>query len=169
MIYIALGSNMGDRETYLYKALRTMEQEGINVIVESSLYETAPVGYTEQPSFYNMVVGVLSDQTPDALLETLQRIELRFGRERLIKNGPRTLDLDILLYNGEDIQSKHLTVPHPRMHERAFVLVPLAEIAPEEHVQGMTIQSLCDRLPESERQEVVRVGRLTQMIDETGI
>lgn len=164
MIYIALGSNIGDRETYLYKALRSMEEKGIDVIVESSVYETAPVGYTEQPSFYNMVIGVRTDLLAEELLARLQRIELDFGRERIMKNGPRTLDLDILLYNGEDIQSKHLTVPHPRMHERAFVLVPLAEIAPEAQVQGVTIQALRDRLPDSERQDVACVGRLAQLV-----
>ena len=131
MIYIALGANIGDRARQLSAAIDEMERTGLHVTKQSSVYETAPVGYTEQPSFFNMVIEVESHQSSDELLNTLQQIEQRLGRERLFKNGPRTIDLDILFYNGEDIQSEHLTVPHPRMAQRAFVLLPLAELAPE--------------------------------------
>lgn len=164
MIYIALGANIGDRARQLSAAIDEMERTGLHVTKQSSVYETAPVGYTEQPSFFNMVVEVESRQSSDELLKTLQQIEQRLGRERLFKNGPRTIDLDILFYNGEDIQSEHLTVPHPRMQERAFVLAPLAEIAPELVVRGRTVASWFEGLPMTDRQDVVRLQLLTNLV-----
>lgn len=164
MIYIALGANIGDRARQLSAAIDEMERAGLHVTKQSSVYETAPVGYTEQPSFFNMVVEVESRQSSDELLNTLQQIEQRLGRERLFKNGPRTIDLDILFYNGEDIQSEHLTVPHPRMQERAFVLAPLAEIAPELVVRGRTVASWFEGLPMTDRQDVVRLQLLTNLV-----
>ena len=164
MIYIALGANIGDRARQLSAAIDEMERTGLHVTKQSSVYETAPVGYTEQPSFFNMVVEVESRQSSDELLKTLQQIEQRLGRERLFKNGPRTIDLDILFYNGEDIQSEHLTVPHPRMQERAFVLAPLAEIAPELVVRGQTVASWLEGLPMTDRQDVVRLQLLTNLV-----
>lgn len=164
MIYIALGANIGDRAGQLSAAIDEMERTGLRVTKQSSVYETAPVGYTEQPSFFNMVVEVESRQSSDELLKTLQQIEQRLGRERLFKNGPRTIDLDILFYNGEDIQSEHLTVPHPRMQERAFVLAPLAEIAPELVVRGRTVASWFEGLPMTDRQDVVRLQLLTNLV-----
>lgn len=164
MIYIALGANIGDRARQLSAAIDEMERTGLHVTKQSSVYETAPVGYTEQPSFFNMVVEVESHQSSDELLNTLQQIEQRLGRERLFKNGPRTIDLDILFYNGEDIQSEHLTVPHPRMQERAFVLAPLAEIAPELVVRGQTVASWLEGLPMTDRQDVVRLQLLTNLV-----
>lgn len=165
MIYIALGANIGERANQLSAAIKEMENVGLTVTKQSSVYETAPVGYTEQPSFYNMVVEVTSSLSAEEVLNQLQRIERELGRERLFKNGPRTIDLDILLYNGEDIQSKHLSVPHPRMHERAFVLVPLAEIAPQVEVDGRTIQSLLSDLPEADRKDVVRLQLLMNLVE----
>ena len=164
MIYIALGANIGERAGQLSAAIDEMGRAGLRVTKQSSVYETAPVGYTEQPSFYNMVVEVESRQSSDELLKTLQQIEQRLGRERLFKNGPRTIDLDILFYNGEDIQSEHLTVPHPRMQERAFVLAPLAEIAPELVVRGRTVASWLADLPMADRQDVVRLQLLTNLV-----
>lgn len=164
MIYIALGANIGERAAQLSAAIDEMERAGLHVTKQSSVYETAPVGYTEQPSFFNMVVEVESRQSSDELLNTLQQIEQRLGRERLFKNGPRTIDLDILFYNGEDIQSEHLTVPHPRMQERAFVLAPLAEIAPELVVRGRTVASWLERLSMTDRQDVVRLQLLTNLV-----
>ena len=101
------------------------------MVSTSSIYETEPVGYTEQASFLNMVVKVETDFTPFELLETTLTIEEELGRKRELKWGPRTLDLDILMFNQENIKSEKLTVPHPRMQERAFVMVPLKEIAIE--------------------------------------
>ncbi|MCT4784633.1 MULTISPECIES: 2-amino-4-hydroxy-6-hydroxymethyldihydropteridine diphosphokinase [Exiguobacterium] len=165
MMYVALGSNIGDRARYLHEAIEAMEAEGLRVTSRSSVYETAPVGYIEQPSFYNMVVQVVTARSAEDALERLQHIERQLGRERLFKNGPRTIDLDILVYNGEDIQSKHLSVPHPRMHERAFVLAPLAEIAPTLEVRGQTVQNLFLALPETERRDVVRLESLQSLVD----
>ena len=164
MMYVALGSNIGERANYLAEAIQAMAVNGLQVTKESSVYETAPVGYTDQPSFYNMVVEVEPSLSAEAALLQLQQIERDLGRERLFKNGPRTIDLDILVYNSEDIQSKQLTVPHPRMHERAFVLAPCAEIAPAVEVKGMTVRALLEALPASERQDVVRLGPLQSLV-----
>jgi 2-amino-4-hydroxy-6-hydroxymethyldihydropteridine diphosphokinase len=112
-----------------------------------------------------MVVEVDSTMPAEASLLQLQQIEQALGRERLFKNGPRTIDLDILVYNSEDIQSKQLTVPHPRMQERAFVLAPFAEIAPAIEVKGMTVRALLEALPASERQDVVRLGPLQSLVN----
>lgn len=165
MIYVALGSNIGERASYLHEAIQAMEADGLQVTKQSDVYETAPVGYTEQPSFYNMVVEVATTRSAEEVLSLLQQIEQRLGRKRLFKNGPRTIDLDILVFNGEDIQSKHLSVPHPRMHERAFVLAPLAEIAPSLEVRGKTVQKLLVALPESERSDVIRLEPLQSLVN----
>ncbi|MCA1322097.1 2-amino-4-hydroxy-6-hydroxymethyldihydropteridine diphosphokinase [Bacillus tianshenii] len=128
--YIALGSNQGDRAELLYRAIRKLEEDKeVEVERTSSIYETDPVGYTDQEKFLNMVIKVNTSYAPLELLKVLQEIEHFFGRERKIRWGPRTLDLDILLYNQENIENEELIIPHPRMWERAFVLVPLIEIA----------------------------------------
>jgi 2-amino-4-hydroxy-6-hydroxymethyldihydropteridine diphosphokinase len=102
----------------------------VNVLAVSSVYETAPVGYTDQADFLNLVVKIEMDISAHELLEVCQKIEQGLGRERTIRWGPRTADLDILLYNNDNIAVEKLTVPHPRMQERAFVLIPLLEIEP---------------------------------------
>lgn len=128
--YIALGSNQGDRADILCRAIRRLgENKEVEVEKTSSMYETDPVGYTEQAKFLNMVIKVNTSYAPLELLKFLQETEHFFGREREIRWGPRTLDLDILLYNQENIENEELIIPHPRMWERAFVLVPLIEIA----------------------------------------
>lgn len=129
--YIALGSNLGDRFGYLTQAIILLEgQEKISVINTSSIYETDPVGYTAQDQFLNMVIKVETSLSPVELLDTCLEIELKLGRKREIKWGPRTLDLDILLYNHEIVETEKLTLPHPRMSERAFVILPLLEMDP---------------------------------------
>lgn len=129
VIYLALGSNLGNRKANLRAAIGAMTRLA-KVIDASSLYETAPVG-PEQPSFLNAVVSIESGLRPDALLRFLKGIEEEIGRRPGGKaNGPRPIDIDILLYGDEVIEARGLTVPHPRMTERSFVLVPLAEIAP---------------------------------------
>lgn len=163
MMYIALGSNIGDRVRYLTEAIERMEADGFHVTRQSNVYETAPVGYLDQPSFYNMVVEASTNQSPAEALAALQTIERELGRERLIKNGPRTIDLDILWFKGEDIQSERLVVPHPRLHERAFVLAPFSEIAPEIVVHGATMTQWLERLPQADRQDVVRLGQLVNL------
>lgn len=127
--YIGLGANLGDREQTLRAAVRALGEAG-EVVAVSSLYETAPVGYLDQPPFLNAVVGLDTEETPRQLLDTLLRIEQEHGRVRTFRNAPRTLDMDILLYDDLVVTEPDLVLPHPRLHERAFVLVPLAELAP---------------------------------------
>jgi 2-amino-4-hydroxy-6-hydroxymethyldihydropteridine diphosphokinase len=127
--YIALGANLGDRETTLMQAIAYLEDHpDISVLRCSNLYETDPVGYLDQPCFVNMVAAVKTSLDPEALLSTMLEIELRLGRERLIRFGPRTVDLDLLWIEGRTVDTTLLTLPHPRMFERAFVLVPLADV-----------------------------------------
>ncbi|MCU6710778.1 2-amino-4-hydroxy-6-hydroxymethyldihydropteridine diphosphokinase [Paenibacillus sp. J5C_2022] len=132
--YIALGSNMGDRESLLKEAIRRLHaQPGITVNRVSGMYETDPVGYTEQPPFLNMVVAVAADLTPVELLRTGLRIEQELGRIRHERWGPRTIDLDLLLYDNVRMDQEELTLPHPRMMERSFVLVPLHDVLHAAH------------------------------------
>ncbi|GIP36366.1 2-amino-4-hydroxy-6-hydroxymethyldihydropteridine diphosphokinase [Paenibacillus sp. J2TS4] len=127
--YIALGSNLGVREQYLQEALRKLNQHPfIQVVRHSNVYETEPVGYEEQGAFLNMAAKLSTRLHPQILLEELLQVEASLGRVREIRNGPRTIDLDLLLYDDTTIHTESLTLPHPRMHERAFVLVPLMEI-----------------------------------------
>ncbi|MGG0240924.1 2-amino-4-hydroxy-6-hydroxymethyldihydropteridine diphosphokinase [Bacillus rhizoplanae] len=132
VVYIALGSNMDDRHTYLSQAIELLRKHpAIEVEDVSSVYETDPVGYTEQEQFLNLVIKVSTNLFPQELLMVTQKVENELGRKREIKWGPRTIDLDILLYNHENIEAENLVVPHPRMFERAFVVVPLMEINQE--------------------------------------
>ncbi len=127
--YIALGSNMGDKEEYIKEAIRELINSGhIELISKGGLYETEPVGYDDQPYFYNTVIEVMTDLTPIELLDLTQSIENKLHRVRTIKNGPRTIDLDILLYDDLEMDTERLIIPHPRMYERAFVLCPLKDI-----------------------------------------
>jgi 2-amino-4-hydroxy-6-hydroxymethyldihydropteridine diphosphokinase len=142
--YIALGSNMGDRESCMMTALDLLKEDKdrIHLIDISNIYETAPVGYTDQGSFLNMVCRILTSFDPLELLSALQKIETKLGRKRLIRWGPRTLDLDLLLYDEIEICSETLTVPHPRMFERAFVLVPLRDVYHSVHLKGRLFDDL---------------------------
>lgn len=126
--YIALGSNLGDRERLLRQALDALDAlEEIRVLRLSDIYETDPVGYTDQPAFLNMTAALATSLQPLALLERLLEIELRLGRVREERWGPRTIDLDLLYYEGVAMHTDTLILPHPRMMERTFVLVPLLE------------------------------------------
>ena len=128
--FVALGANLGDAERALREALSTLNATtGVRVVRASSLYRTAPID-SSGPDYLNAVAEVVTTLSAPALLDVLQAIESGAGRERPYRNAPRTLDLDLLMYGEARIDSVRLTVPHPRMHERAFVLVPLAEIAP---------------------------------------
>ncbi|WP_440115135.1 2-amino-4-hydroxy-6-hydroxymethyldihydropteridine diphosphokinase [Paenibacillus sp. QZ-Y1] len=130
--YIALGANLGDREQTLLEALTLLEvHPHISVLRCSALYETEPVGYVDQPAFLNMAATVQTMLTPEQLLTELLDIENRLGRVRDIRWGPRTVDLDLLWMDGEMRDTELLQLPHPRMGERAFVLVPLSDIVPE--------------------------------------
>ena len=127
--FIGLGANLGDRVAALRGALSILAQnQGIRVLAYSGLYETEPVGVLEQPCFLNAVACVEPVLKPEQLLDELLRIEQIYGRERIIRWGPRTLDLDLLLYGEKQVQTSRLIVPHPRLFERAFVLVPLLEL-----------------------------------------
>lgn len=135
--YVALGANLGDPAATVlaaFAALANLPES--RVVRSSSLYRTAPIGITEQPEFVNAVAELETTLAPETLLDALFDIEERFGRIRADKNGPRTLDLDLLLYNDQLIELPRLTLPHPRLHLRAFVLQPLAEIAPDLAIPG---------------------------------
>ncbi|ALX49422.1 2-amino-4-hydroxy-6-hydroxymethyldihydropteridine diphosphokinase [Lentibacillus amyloliquefaciens] len=156
-IYLALGSNIQPRKDYLSKALTALDDhQRITVIRKSSIYQTAPVGYTDQADFLNMVIELDTSLLPLELLDVCQTIEKQLGRERDIRFGPRTVDLDILIYNQENRETELLTIPHPRMHERAFVLIPLSEIANELAFPAAykTVSDYIDELPESDIKDV---------------
>lgn len=126
---VAAGSNLGDRAATLTRALAALRATpGILTVESSPLYETEPIGLVDQPRFLNLVAGLETTFSPEALLEVLQSIEREAGRERRVRWGPRTLDLDLLAFEGETRESPHLQLPHPRMLERAFVMVPLADV-----------------------------------------
>ena len=129
---IALGSNLAEPARQVRAALSTLEAHPqIQIEKTSSLYVTAPVGYDEQPDFVNAVCSVRTSLDGVSLLAVLNRIESDFGRERTFRNAPRTLDLDIIDFDGISSDDPHLTLPHPRAHERSFVMKPLAEILPD--------------------------------------
>lgn len=135
--YVALGANLGDPVATLHAAiaaLRALPQS--RLVAVSSLYRTAPVGLHDQPDFINAVACIETTLTPNALLRALFAVEADFGRQRSVRNAPRTLDLDLLLHGDTVSGDAFVTLPHPRMHERAFVLAPLAEIAPALTIPG---------------------------------
>lgn len=128
--YLGLGSNIGDRKQQLLKAIDLIGNiKGIKVTKQSSIYETAPIGYTEQPNFLNLCLEIETELSPQQLLKHCLDIEQQLHRVREIRWGPRTLDIDILLYSDNIIETDNLSIPHPRMQERAFVLIPLNDIA----------------------------------------
>lgn len=136
-VYVALGANLKRPEEQVragFEELAMLPETRLAAV--SSLYRSAAVGYLDQPDFVNAVAGIETALAPRALLDALLEIERRYGRVREFANAPRTLDLDILLYGETQVNERGLSIPHPRMHERAFVLVPLAEIAPEALVPG---------------------------------
>jgi 2-amino-4-hydroxy-6-hydroxymethyldihydropteridine diphosphokinase len=148
LVYLSLGSNVGDREANLRDAIRRLGAIG-KVAAISSLYETEPVDVIGQPWFMNCVVALETGKMPKQLLAALLQIEQDMGRRRVQKKGPRAIDIDILLFGTSIVDTKDLTIPHPAMHQRRFVLEPLAEIAPDERhpVFKRTIRELRDALP----------------------
>ena len=130
LVYLSLGSNVGDRETQLRNALARLGTTG-RVAAVSSFYETEPMEFTQQPWFLNCAVALETSQTPQQLMTSILRIEQEMGRQRVQKKGPRIIDIDLLLFDSAVVNSPELTIPHPALHERRFVLEPLAEIAPE--------------------------------------
>ena len=130
--YVGVGSNLGDREATIRAAISALS----GVVAVSELRETEPVGVTEQPAFLNGAVALETELSPRQLLAALLAIERELGRERRERWGPRTIDLDLLLYGGETVDEPGLTVPHPRLHERRFALEPLVELDPELLIPG---------------------------------
>jgi len=134
--YLGLGSNLGSRENNLSRALALLAAK-VNLEAVSSIYETEPVGYEEQPLFLNLVCRIATVLSPEELLRLAKEIEVGMGRVASFVNAPRPIDIDILVYGNRSIETQELTVPHPRLKDRAFVLVPLAEIAPDLVVPGL--------------------------------
>jgi len=132
-VFLSLGSNLGDRENYLIEAVRKISEiDEIKITKISNIYETEPVGYLEQGKFLNMALKLYTELKPLKLLEHLQKVENILNRTREIRWGPRTIDIDILMIDDLEINLEELVIPHPRMFERAFVLIPLVELIGEE-------------------------------------
>ncbi len=147
-VYLSLGSNVGDREDHLRGAITRLESIA-RVISVSSFYETEPMEVTNQPWFLNCAVKVETTKMPKQLMAAILEMEREMGRLRTMKKGPRTIDIDILLFGDAVVDSPEVTIPHPAMHERRFVLEPLAEIAPEARhpVFKKTVSEMLDALP----------------------
>ena len=150
VVYIGIGSNIGERAKYCATAVELLERSGMHIICRSGMIETRPWGMPDQPEFINLAVGAETDLSPRALLVLLKRIETDMGRTQEVKWGPRIIDLDILLYDDLQVNETALTVPHPLMHERDFVLRPLTEIAPNmlHPVLKKTVKQLLIKLEE---------------------
>jgi 2-amino-4-hydroxy-6-hydroxymethyldihydropteridine diphosphokinase len=130
-IYLSLGSNLRDRQENIRQALELLEHKGVRILQVSSFYETEPLYIVDQPWFLNVAAEVQSELAPQSFFELLQQVELSLGRERKVRFGPRTIDIDILFYGNELFDHSALQIPHPRLQERKFVLVPMAELAPD--------------------------------------
>jgi 2-amino-4-hydroxy-6-hydroxymethyldihydropteridine diphosphokinase len=162
-VYIGLGSNLGDRRALLARGLASLTEAGFGLTSQSALYLTEPVDAPPQDWFVNAVAAGHTSLSPEELLAACLEVERGLGRERTVYHGPRTLDLDILIYGDERRDGPGLTIPHPRMHERRFVLAPLCELAPDLcHPRlGATIRELLERCPD--RSRVVRLGAGREM------
>lgn len=158
-VAIALGSNMGNRLEMLRRALTEIENAGFEITAKSRVWETRPWGVTDQPRFLNMCVTARSWLEPLKMLSGLKEAERRIGRKKGERWGPRLIDIDILLIENETVCGQELTIPHPLMHERRFVLAPLAEIAPDmRHPKlGKTVRELLNELPEEKMDWIIGI------------
>lgn len=152
LAFLCLGANLGDRARTMAAAVSALEAAGVTLVARSALYETPPWGPILQPPYLNQVVAARSPLAPLDLLDLALAIERRLGRERTREErfGPRPIDIDILLFEGVEMDAPGLTLPHPRLPERAFALVPLVEIAPLVRIGGMTAREALARLPAGE-------------------
>jgi 2-amino-4-hydroxy-6-hydroxymethyldihydropteridine diphosphokinase len=148
IVYLGLGSNMGDREALLRAALERLDTPDLRLLRVSSAYETEPVGLREQAWFFNVAAEFETVLFPKQLLHRTSRVEKELGRRRTVPNGPRTIDIDILLYGDSVVKTEELEIPHPRYQERRFVLAPLAELKPDlrDPVTGKTVSELLGAL-----------------------
>lgn len=142
-IYLSLGTNLGNKKENLTYAVQLLSEK-INILKTSSFYETEPVGYKDQPWFMNIVVEGITHLSPEDLLVFTQSIEQAMKRVKTIVNGPRIIDVDILLYESVKINTETLIIPHPRMTERAFVMYPLFEISPELLIEGKSLKNMME-------------------------
>jgi len=153
--YLSLGSNLGDRNSYLTEAL-TLLSANLEITNQSPVYETEPWGVEDQPPFLNLAIEVQTDLEPEELLELCLQIELSLERVREQKWGPRTVDLDILLYGQETIATENLQIPHPYLTQRDFVMIPLADIAPKLLVKGKTTLEWAENFDRSKLRAIHR-------------
>jgi 2-amino-4-hydroxy-6-hydroxymethyldihydropteridine diphosphokinase len=155
--YVGVGSNLGEPLRQVRDALDELDHiPHSRVVKRSSLYQSAPTGFDDQPDFINAVAQLETGISADRLLDELQEIEARHGRQRSFANAPRTMDLDLLLYGNAVLKTDALTLPHPRMHERAFVLKPLLEISPDVAIPGVGLAK--ESLKNLEHQVVKRIA-----------
>jgi 2-amino-4-hydroxy-6-hydroxymethyldihydropteridine diphosphokinase len=164
VVYLGLGSNIGERESLLQAALDELNRPDLRLRRVSSLYETEPVGLRDQPWFLNLAAEFETELFPRQLLHHIQRIERQMGRRRMVVNGPRTIDIDILLYGSSIVKTEELEIPHPRFRERRFAVAPLAELQPElrDPVTGKSMSELlaalrgqtARRLPAANRSKI---------------
>jgi 2-amino-4-hydroxy-6-hydroxymethyldihydropteridine diphosphokinase len=168
VIYLALGSNLGDRQTLLERAIRLLASQ-IQIRQCSPVYETAPWGYADQANFLNIVLEASSELSPEEILLALKGIEASVGSKAGFKNGPREIDIDILFYGNEIIDEDNLVVPHPRLHERAFVLVPMLDLNAEfVHPElGKTIRQLAEAVDKDGVQRMAEMEPCAEIIAST--
>lgn len=160
LVYIGLGSNLQNPLQQIKTAINDLQSlAGVTIITVSSLYQSPPMGPADQPDYINAVISLETSLSPHQLLDALQSVEQLHGRERKRHWGERTLDLDILLYGDQILDDERLTIPHPGMHERAFVLYPLAEIAPDIEIPGRgALQQILPSCPLGDLQQVDKIS-----------